>query len=160
MFVGGDRFPGFLPNDPKNVIQGPPFGLGQDRTAFTRKRVHELVNAFLHVIQRPDGNLVELETPYPGGNLFSLASGGAIFVRDPHCRLGEDQLNGGEFTAFEARHWALLGPLLEENERLFGIPISWLLQVDGVDAPPERVYRAIFPSGHKALMPEEAWVAH
>jgi len=108
----------------------------------------------------PDGNLVELETPYPGGNLFSLASGGAIFVRDPHCRLGEDQLNGGEFTAFEARHWALLGPLLEENERLFGIPISWLLQVDGVDAPPERVYRAIFPSGHKALLPEEAWVAH
>jgi glutamate synthase domain-containing protein 3 len=30
-----------------------------------------------------DGEIVELETPYPGGNLFSLASGGAIYIRDP-----------------------------------------------------------------------------
>ncbi len=108
----------------------------------------------------PDGKLIELETPYPGGNLFSLASGGAIFVRDPRRTVGEDQLNGGEFAAFEARHWELIRPLLEENERLFGIPVSRLLQVEGEPAPPERVYRAILPAGHKALMPEEAWVAH
>ena len=32
------------------------------------------------------GNPMELPTPYPGGNLFSLASGGAIYVRDPSGR--------------------------------------------------------------------------
>jgi glutamate synthase domain-containing protein 3 len=106
----------------------------------------------------PDGRLVEMETPYPGGNLFSLASGGAIFVRDPHRRLGEDQLNGGMFAPFESRHWELIRPLLEENERLFGISVSRLLQVNGEGAPPERVYRAILPAQHEALQPEEAWV--
>ena len=34
-----------------------------------------------------DGRWVPQETPYPGSNLFSLASGGAIFVRDPHHQL-------------------------------------------------------------------------
>ena len=29
------------------------------------------------------GKLQDLETPYPGGNLSSLASGGAIYIRDP-----------------------------------------------------------------------------
>ena len=28
-----------------------------------------------------EGEIRELETPYPGGNLYSLASGGAIYVR-------------------------------------------------------------------------------
>jgi hypothetical protein len=30
--------------------------------------------------------------------------------------------------------------------------------VDGSLPAPERVYRKIRPAGHKALMPEEAWV--
>ncbi len=30
-----------------------------------------------------DGRIIELDTPYPGGNLFSLASGGALYIRDP-----------------------------------------------------------------------------
>ena len=30
-----------------------------------------------------EGHVVPLPEPYPGGNLFSLASGGAIFLRDP-----------------------------------------------------------------------------
>jgi len=106
------------------------------------------------------GRILELDSPYPGGNLFSLASGGAIFVRDPRRKLGADQLNGGEFTEFLPKHWDLIRPQLEENERLFGIAISALLEVDGIGQPPERVYRAILPSGHKALQPEEAWVAH
>ena len=47
-----------------------------------------------------DGNVTPLPTPYPGSNLFSLASGGAIFVRDPHRKLVPEQLNGGEFRDF------------------------------------------------------------
>jgi hypothetical protein len=43
------------------------------------------------------GELVGLEMPYPGGNLFSLASGGAIYVRDPWHRVEQDQLHGGRF---------------------------------------------------------------
>jgi glutamate synthase domain-containing protein 1/glutamate synthase domain-containing protein 3 len=108
----------------------------------------------------PDGLLMELDTPYPGGNLFSLASGGAIFVRDPHHTLGDDQLNGGEFAAFTPEHWELIRPMLEENERRFGISVAWLLQVNGDSARPEQVYRVIVPSGHTALMPEEAWVTN
>lgn len=52
----------------------------------------------------------------------------------------------------------MVRPLLEENERLFGIPLRTLLTVDGEEQPPDRVYRKIAPSGHKALTAEEAWV--
>jgi glutamate synthase domain-containing protein 3 len=105
-----------------------------------------------------DGRLHDLPTAYPGGNLFSLASGGAIYVRDPHRRVGEDQLNGGAFAAVSAADWALIEECLEENERLFGIPVERLLTVDGRRWLPERVYRKIQPAGHEALQPEEAWV--
>ncbi len=107
-----------------------------------------------------NGSLQDQETPFPGGNLFSLASGGAIFIRDPRRELGEDQLNGGKFVPFENDHWQLIKPLLEENERLFGISLEWLLSIDGQPAEPREVYRAIYPSGHRVLLPEEAWVAH
>src|SRR5690606_40985782 len=43
------------------------------------------------------GCVVDLDTPYPGGNLFSLASGGAIYLRDPHHKVSDAQLNGGTF---------------------------------------------------------------
>jgi hypothetical protein len=102
--------------------------------------------------------LGELETPSPGGNLFSLASGGAIYLRDPQQQVSDDQLNGGEFVPLTAQDWALIRPYLEENEALFGIPLNRLLTVDGSLQAPERVYRKIRPAGHKALMPEEAWV--
>ncbi len=108
----------------------------------------------------PDGRLHDLSTPYPGGNLFSLASGGAIFVRDPRQLVGEDQLNGGQFARFDDAHWALIRPLLEENERLFGISVGRLLEVDGEQRAPDDVYRAIVPATLKVLQPEEAWVSH
>jgi glutamate synthase domain-containing protein 3 len=104
------------------------------------------------------GTLRDLPTPYPGGNLFSLASGGAIYARDPRGLLTADQLNGGAFTELTAADWDNVRPLLEENERLFGIPLRTLLTVDGEELPPDRVYRKIAPSGHKALTAEEAWV--
>ncbi|HWQ84336.1 MAG TPA: hypothetical protein VN363_07205 [Anaerolineales bacterium] len=89
------------------------------------------------------GTLVELETPYPGGNLFSLASGGAIFLRDPHKRVAEDQLNGGAFGELSVSDWELIKPYLQENERLFGIRMADLLKVDGKTCQPAEVYRKV-----------------
>lgn len=90
------------------------------------------------------GNLAELPTPYPGGNLFSLASGGAIYVRDPKKLVGEDQLNGGRISRLTEADWRLILPHLRENERLFNISLEgFLLKVDGVTKPPEEVYRKI-----------------
>jgi hypothetical protein len=90
------------------------------------------------------GKLVEQETPYPGGNLFSLASGGAIYLRDPHCKVGEDQLNGGRFVPLTPADWELILPYLSENERLFGISVADdLLTVNGVRRRPAEVYRKI-----------------
>jgi hypothetical protein len=89
------------------------------------------------------GALVPQPTPYPGGNLFSLASGGAIYVRDPHRQLGEDQLNGGRFVPLSGADWSLIRPYLEENERLFGIRVEELLTVVGELRRPEDVYRKV-----------------
>jgi glutamate synthase domain-containing protein 1 len=93
-----------------------------------------------------DAELYELDTPYPGSNLFSLASGGAIYVRDPYQKLTEGQLNGGEFTEFTRADWKLILPYLEENERLFGISIERdLLTVGGELKTPYQVYRRVSP---------------
>ena len=92
------------------------------------------------------GNFIEQDTPYPGSNLFSLASGGAIYIRDPHCKLVNDQLNGGEFSILTAEDWALILPYLEENKRLFGISIeNDLLVVSGEKKTPQEVYRMVKP---------------
>src|SRR6267143_1011045 len=93
-----------------------------------------------------DGRFVEQEYPYPGGNLFSLASGGAIFIRDPYRKVATDQLNGGRLADFDRKDWELTLPYLEENERLFGISVQKdLLSVDGKISDPHRVYRKIEP---------------
>ena len=102
------------------------------------------------------GKIVELEEPYPGGNLFSLASGGCIFVRDPKGIVGEDQLNGGEFAPLEKRDWELIKPYLEENQHQFGISIDELLNGE----EPAKVYRKIQPHAMRALQAEESWVKH
>jgi len=47
---------------------------------------------------------------------------------------------------------------LEENERLFGIPLARLLSIDGRALAPGAAYRKVQPSAHGALLPEEAWV--
>ena len=91
-----------------------------------------------------DGKWAPLKNPYPGSNLFSLASGGAIFVRDPRRRLVPEQLNGGQFSPFGRREWELILPYLQENERLFGISVEKdLLTVEGKKIKPEEVYRTI-----------------
>ena len=96
------------------------------------------------------GRLVEQASPYPGSNLFSLASGGAIYVRDPHRKVSPDQLNNGEIVEMTRADWTLILPYLRENERLFGISIEEdLLKVGSEDWPPEKVYRKVQPAGEE-----------
>jgi glutamate synthase domain-containing protein 1/glutamate synthase domain-containing protein 3 len=90
-----------------------------------------------------DGRVLELETPYPGGNLFSLASGGAIYVRDPLGKVGVDQLNGGRIRPSEQADWQVIQPYLKENERLFGIKVEDLLKIEEDAAQPSLVYRKV-----------------
>ena len=105
------------------------------------------------------GEVVDLETPYPGGNLFSLSSGGAIYVRDPHQRLSESQLNGAEFVRLVDADWDIVRPMLQKNEAHFGIPMSRLLSVGGEVRVPADVYRKIIPLKNKALSVETSWAA-
>ncbi len=96
------------------------------------------------------GRLVEQASPYAGSNLFSLASGGAIYVRDPHRMVSADQLNNGEIVEMSRADWALILPYLRENERLFGISIEEdLLKVGSEFWPPEKVYRKVQPMGNR-----------
>ncbi|MCF7975738.1 MAG: glutamate synthase [Phycisphaerae bacterium] len=99
-----------------------------------------------------NGHVEPLLEPYSGSNLFSLASGGAIYVRDPHSYLVDQQLNGGEFKELTAQDWEVMLPYLQENEQLFDIPVTELLTVDGTERPPEKVYRKVIPVKNKALI--------
>jgi glutamate synthase domain-containing protein 1/glutamate synthase domain-containing protein 3 len=90
-----------------------------------------------------DGNLVAQDLPYPGSNLFSLASGGAIYLRDPQKKVSAEQLNGGEFVDLSQKDWELILPYLQENERLFGIKVDDLLTVDGIQQTYTGVYRKV-----------------
>lgn len=92
-----------------------------------------------------DGSIYEYDSPYPGSNIFSLASGGAIYVRDPHRKLVDEQLNGGEFVDITDADWNLIEPYLQENEKLFDINIERLLTVGGKKKSPKEVYRKIRP---------------
>jgi glutamate synthase domain-containing protein 3 len=93
-----------------------------------------------------EGKIYPQPSPYPGSNLFSLASGGAIYVRDPYRFVDEQQLNGGEVVPLEEKDWDLILPYLRENERLFGISIeNDLLSVEGERKSPLEVYRKVRP---------------
>ncbi len=97
------------------------------------------------------GQIVPLPEPYPGSNLFSLASGGAIYIRDPGKYIIEQQLNGGQFQPLTDIDWEIILPYLEENERLFSISVEALLTVDGVRCSPAEVYRKVTPIQLAAL---------
>ena len=53
----------------------------------------------------------------------------------------------------------LIRPYLEENARLFGLPVDTLLTVAGIARVPEEVYIKIGPARVRVLQAEEAWVA-
>ncbi|HOX38312.1 MAG TPA: glutamate synthase [Candidatus Brocadiia bacterium] len=92
------------------------------------------------------GRMIPLDLPYPGSNLLSLASGGAIFVRDPRKTLVRQQLNGGAFRRMSDADWKLILPYLKENEQLFGIEIERdLLTVNGERRHFREVYRKVAP---------------
>lgn len=87
------------------------------------------------------GNLNAQPTPYPGSNLFSLASGGCIYMRDPNRDIVEEQLNGGQFSKLSQADWDLILPYLEENEKQFGISVEDdLLMVEGNKKNFDEVY--------------------
>ncbi len=93
-----------------------------------------------------NGNKIDLDIVYPGSNLFSLASGGAIYLRDPDCKVVDDHLNGGVFAELSDADWELILPYLEENEKLFGISIEDdLLTIKGNKLPFNKVYRKVMP---------------
>jgi glutamate synthase domain-containing protein 1 len=92
------------------------------------------------------GNLAPLKEPYPGSNLFSLASGGAIYIRDPQKYVMSQQLNGGDFFKLTDDDWDIILPYLQENERLFGIRVDDLLTVNGKKRRPSEVYRKVAPA--------------
>jgi len=101
-----------------------------------------------------EGRVEPQPSPYPGSNLFSLASGGAIYVRDPFCLVDEQQLNGGEILPLEEKDWDLILPYLRENERLFGISVEeHLLRVEGERKSPFGVYRKVRPK--QTSLPDE-----
>jgi glutamate synthase domain-containing protein 3 len=101
------------------------------------------------------GKLVPLAEPYPGSNLFSLASGGAIFLRDPQKTLVDQQLNGGKFARLTNEDWELILPFLEENQKLFAITVEQLLTVNGKQLEPRRVYRKVVPGSLKNFALED-----
>ena len=98
-----------------------------------------------------EGQIVPLREPYPGNNLFSLASGGALYIRDPQNYVIGEQLNGGQFLPLTDEDWDIILPYLQENERLFGIRVDDLLTVDGSRRTPAEVYRKIAPVQLAAL---------
>ena len=91
------------------------------------------------------GKLVPLAEPYPGSNLFSLASGGAIYVRDPGKYHGRAAVERRQVRPLTDADWELILPYLEENERLFGINVEQLLTVNGKQRKPAEVYRKVVP---------------
>ncbi len=92
-----------------------------------------------------EGEIVNLEDPYPGGNLFSLSSGGAIYIRDPFNKLEENQLHGGKYEELSEEDWSLILPYLKKNEELFGISIEFLLTIEGKRRDFKKVYKKVIP---------------
>jgi glutamate synthase domain-containing protein 3 len=101
-----------------------------------------------------DGRIISKPEPYPGSNLFSLASGGAIYIRDPHNSVIEQQLNSGRFVELTDKDWDLILPYLEENQHLFGITVEELLTIDGEQRTPAEIYRKVVPGDIDALVCE------
>jgi hypothetical protein len=56
--------------------------------------------------------------------------------------------------------WAVVHPMLQQNEKHFGIPLQRLLTAGGEVMSPSTVYRKIIPVKSKTLHAEAAWAGH
>jgi glutamate synthase domain-containing protein 1 len=93
------------------------------------------------------GEIIGMETKYPGNNLFSLASGGACYLNDPYRTVTESQLNGATFVPFKQADFHVILPYLLTNRGLFGISVRHdLLMVDGVLKWSKEVFRKVVAS--------------
>lgn len=97
------------------------------------------------------GNLKRFAEPYPGGNFFSLASGGAGYIADPDCRLTDDQLNEASFVEFRDQDWQVIEPYLRENAEYFGLSIEALLE----GREPRELYRKVSAAKRGAVAKAE-----
>lgn len=97
------------------------------------------------------GNLKRFAEPYPGGNFFSLASGGAGHIADPDCRLTDDQLNEASFVEFRDQDWQVIEPYLRENSEYSGLPIEALLE----SREPRELYRKVSAAKRGAVAKAE-----
>lgn len=99
------------------------------------------------------GEFIGLEEKFPGGNFFSLASGGAGYLNDPYRTVEKEQLVGAIFVDFTMDDWKTILPYLQENERLFGVRIERdLLTVDRVRKWPQEVFRKVI-AGSEFFLP-------
>lgn len=90
------------------------------------------------------GEVMGMEERFPGGNFFSLASGGAGYINDPYRSMTEDQLNGAKFVEFKQKDWLVIEKYLKNNENLFGISINGdILTVDRIRKWPQEIYRKV-----------------
>lgn len=88
---------------------------------------------FVYGKQFIDGHAENLASPYPGSNLFSLASGGAIYIIDELDQLTEDQLHGGKFTEIDVNDWNVIWKNLSINTSLFSsntIPEDFIAELN------------------------------
>lgn len=91
-----------------------------------------------------NGEVNTLEAVYPGANLFSLASGGAIYVRDPYRTVGDDQLHGATIEPMTEEDVHLIEPYLTRNEQLFGINVHNSTE-DSLSYGLNKMYRKTVP---------------
>lgn len=90
------------------------------------------------------GEVIGLKNRLPGGNFFSLASGGAGYLNDPYHSVTPNQLNGAKFVPFKQEDWNIISKYLQLNENYFGISINGdILTVDRIRKWPQEVFRKV-----------------
>ncbi|MHA1214208.1 MAG: hypothetical protein ACTSPG_02865 [Candidatus Hodarchaeales archaeon] len=97
------------------------------------------------------GNITLMPSPYSGSNLFSLASGGAIYILDPFMQIDTNQLNGGQISPIHDRDKSILEEYLKKNNKLFGFDLTKTLSTGSVEYNVIDSYRKIEPLKLKVL---------